>query len=273
MARPTLRALPATLAAGVALSLGAGIGVAAPVVGSETTFAWDGGLPGATYDWELRAADGSVVNSSPDSVTNTETTVGPFEPGTYSFRVRLAGDLPGAWIVLDPPHVVEGPGVPTPVTTPTPTPPQESTTVVKTARTLVLTRPPVYRANLIRPRKGNKVKSKKPLVKWIDRKKATAYNVQLWELRGKKARKVWSSFPRIKKTRIPASKTKPGRRYIVRVWPYRPGTGFTKRPLAMSYFDRFSLANRGIKSNKFTVNWQSEPDVPSSIEVETVFTS
>lgn len=65
----------------------------------------------------------------------------------------------------------------------------------------------------------------------------TLYNVQVFEIRGRRVVKVKSAFSRNTQWRVPPRTLKKGRRYAWRVWPYRGLRGYTKKPLGISYFD------------------------------------
>jgi hypothetical protein len=70
------------------------------------------------------------------------------------------------------------------------------------------------------------------------------YNVQIFSATG---RKVVSAFPRSRAFPVPARRLAPGRRYVWRVWPYTRAHGYTKRPLAISWF---AIASRTVLAQR-----------------------
>ena len=151
-------------------------------------------------------------------------------PGTFTFTVRARDDagnetvrqaryevLPGPVTVLSPPVAVTPPAA------------------VAAPAVRRVTRPRTLNAPRLKPRAGARVSSR-PLLRWRAHSRARLYNVQVFRLRGTKATKVLSAFPRTTRLRVPAARLAPGARYVWRVWPYLAG-GYPDRPLGLSYFD------------------------------------
>ena len=105
-------------------------------------------------------------------------------------------------------------------------------------------RPRTLNARRLLPRAGARVLTRRPLLRWRAHSSAQLYNVQLFRLRGAKATKVLSAFPRTNRFRVPAKRIAPGDRYVWRVWPYL-ATGYPDRPLGLSYFDARRRAAAG----------------------------
>ena len=145
--------------------------------------------------------------------------------GTSIFTVRAVDDAGNETIRQAWYEVVPGPAtVPSPRTAATP---PVVTRVI---------RPKTLHARRLTPRAGARVSTRRPLLRWRAHPRARFYNVQLFRLRGAKATKVLSVFPRTTRFRVPAKRIAPGGRYVWRVWPYL-ATGYPDRPLGLSYFD------------------------------------
>jgi Big-like domain-containing protein len=99
-------------------------------------------------------------------------------------------------------------------------------------------KPRTYRARLLRPRAGAKLRTLRPTLHWRGKpKKATLSNLQIFLIpRRGKPHKVHSAFPKGTAYRVPAKVLKPGQRYLWRVWPYMTNH-YAKRQLATSWFD------------------------------------
>ncbi|WP_217914897.1 hypothetical protein [Miltoncostaea marina] len=99
-------------------------------------------------------------------------------------------------------------------------------------------RPALLRARALRPAAGRTVRTLRPTLRWLRRHRmARLYNVQVYELRRGRVRKVLTAFPRRNAYRVPKGKLRAGRRYVWRVWPYLGTKGYAKAPVGVSYFD------------------------------------
>jgi hypothetical protein len=99
--------------------------------------------------------------------------------------------------------------------------------------------------HLLRPAAGTVLGGLQPTLRWRGGPaRADLYNVQIFGATGVK---VMSVFPSSRAFRLPPRRLAPGRRYVWRVWPYSRAHGYTKKPLALSWFatpSRTALAQR-----------------------------
>jgi hypothetical protein len=189
-------------------------------------FSWQGEA-GGTYLWRV-VNDSGIVERGPIAVNATQATVGPLGPGTYLFQVRqrdAAGNL-GPWSGSER-FTITVPGG------------AASTGAVKlTPRRAGPPRPIVQNARRLKPRMGVRIPTLRPVLQWRRGPRfTTLYNVQVFEIRGRRVVKVRSAFTRNTQWRVPPRTLKKGTRYAWRVWPYRGLRGYTKKPLGISYFD------------------------------------
>lgn len=136
---------------------------------------------------------------------------------------------------------------PTPVT-PTPTPsgaPAPPIAVPPRHPVSPVARRFLVGRHLLSPPPGKVLGGLRPTLRWRGGPaRVDLYNVQIFSATG---RKVVSAFPRSRTLPVPAKRLAPGRRYVWRVWPYTRAHGYTKRPLAISWFataSRTVLAQR-----------------------------
>lgn len=109
-------------------------------------------------------------------------------------------------------------------------------------------RPASFNARALRPRAGVKLTYLRPVLRWTRGPRTTRlYNVQVFEIRGRKVRKVLTAFPRTTRYRVPAGKLRRDRRYVWRVWPYAAGR-YTAKPKGVSYFDIRPAPRRAARS-------------------------
>ena len=88
--------------------------------------------------------------------------------------------------------------------------------------------------HLLSPAPGTLLGGLQPTLRWRGGPaRVDLYNVQIFSATGQK---VVSAFPRRRSFRVPAKRLAPGRRYVWRVWPYARGHGYTRKPLALSWF-------------------------------------
>lgn len=88
--------------------------------------------------------------------------------------------------------------------------------------------------HLLSPAPGKVLGGLQPTLRWRGGPaRIDLYNVQIFSATGQK---VVSAFPRSRSFRVPAKRLAPGRRYVWRVWPYTRGHGYTRRPMAISWF-------------------------------------
>jgi hypothetical protein len=88
------------------------------------------------------------------------------------------------------------------------------------------------------PRRGAKIRARRPTLRWRAGPKGTRlYNVQIFVVgKNKSLKKVRSAFPKKRRFTIPKrAALKKGSCYVWRVWPYR-GSSFTSKPLGVSHF-------------------------------------
>ena len=87
---------------------------------------------------------------------------------------------------------------------------------------------------LLTPAAGTVLGGLQPTLRWRGGPaRVGLYNVQIFSATGQK---VVSAFPRTRSFRVAARRLAPGRRYVWRVWPYIRGHGYTRRPMAISWF-------------------------------------
>jgi hypothetical protein len=150
--------------------------------------------------------------------------------GTFTFPVRAVDDAGNETVGEGRYEVVAATGTVL-------TPPVATTPVVVTPPAVTrVTRPRTLHARRLLPRAGARLATRRPLLRWRAHSSAQLYNVQVFRLRGAKATKVLSAFPRSTRFRVPAKKIASGDRYLWRVWPYL-AKGYPERPLGLSYFD------------------------------------
>lgn len=194
-----------------------------PVV--SPPFAWQG-EPGGTYLWRM-VTEGGTVERGPIAVNATSVGAGPVGPGTYLFQVRqrdAAGNL-GPWSAAERVTVTVAGG-------------SGSNAVKLTPPRTGKARPVVLYPRRLRPRAGVRIPTLRPVLQWRRGPRFTMlYNVQVFEIRGRRVVKVKSAFSRNTQWRVPPRTLKKGRRYAWRVWPYRGLRGYTRKPLGISYFD------------------------------------
>ena len=159
--------------------------------------------------------------------------------GSATFTVRATDDV-GNQAIKIVYYVVRGPTQPTPVGSAVLPSAPVSLVQTPTVGTTAAPRPQPYRprtlnARALRPRVGVRLPTRRPLLRWPARKGARLYNVQIFRLRGTRATKVVSMFPRRHRLRVPAGRLAYGKTYFWRVWPYVRGK-YTSRPLGLSYF-------------------------------------
>ena len=157
--------------------------------------------------------------------------------GSATFTVRATDDV-GNQAIRIVYYVVRGPTQPTPVGSAVL--PSAPVSLVQTPTVGTTAAPRPYRprtlnARALRPRVGVRLPTRRPLLRWPGRKGARLYNVQIFRLRGTRATKVVSMFPRRHRLRVPARQLAYGKTYFWRVWPYVRGK-YTSRPLGLSYF-------------------------------------
>ena len=191
-----------------------------PTTSISPEFAWVG-EPDSSFRWQvLNAVGGSA--QSPVETPLGSTIVGPFTPGSYTFRVSQidpAGNVSGA---ATDPFTIAG-AVIAAVTKPT------------------VAKLPAVRASRLRPKAYRTVMTRRPTLRWTKGPRGTRlYNVQVFRAGRKgtsstKVTKVFSRFPRARHVHLPARKIRPGYCYVWRVWPYVK-KGFTKKPLGVSNF-------------------------------------
>lgn len=190
-------------------------------------FSWQG-EPGGTYLWRV-VNDSGIVERGPIAVNATQVSVGPLGPGTYLFQVRqrdAAGNL-GPWSGPERFTVTVAGGSTA-----------SSGPIKLTPRRAGPPRPIVQNARRLKPRVGVRIPTLRPVLQWQRGPRfTTLYNVQVFEIRGRRVVKVRSAFSRNTQWRVPPRTLKKGTRYAWRVWPYRGLRGYTKKPLGISYFD------------------------------------
>ncbi len=189
-----------------------------PSVGVTPTFSWSGGEAGATMWWRVIGAGGAILQG-PASTSGTSAAPASLPAGSYSFEARQVDAVgnPGPW-ATEPFAILAAPAAPP---------------AAAAATTL-----PSSRWRKLKPRRGAKIRSRRPTLRWAAGPKGTRlYNVQIFVVGKNNAlRKVRTAFP--KKRRFTPSKRaalKRGSCYVWRVWPYR-GSSFTSRPLGVSHF-------------------------------------
>ncbi len=197
----------------------------ASTTSASPQFAWQG-EPGGTYLWRM-VTEGGTVERGPIAVNATSVGAGPVGPGTYLFQVRqrdAAGNL-GPWSAAERVTVTVAGG-------------SASGAVRLTPPASGKPRPVVLHPRRLKPRVGVRIPTLRPVLQWQRGPRFTMlYNVQIFEIRGRRVVKVKSAFSRNTQWRIPPRTLKKGRRYAWRVWPYRGLRGYTKKPLGISYFD------------------------------------
>lgn len=150
--------------------------------------------------------------------------------GTFTFPVRAVDDAGNQTVREGRYEVVAGAGTVL-------SPPVATAPVVVTPPAVTrVARPKTLHARRLLPRAGARLGTRRPLLRWRAHSSAQLYNVQVFRLRGAKATKVLSAFPRSTRFRVPAKKIAAGDRYVWRVWPYL-AKGYPDRPLGLSYFD------------------------------------
>ena len=88
--------------------------------------------------------------------------------------------------------------------------------------------------HLLRPAAGTVLGGLQPTLRWRGGPaRADLYNVQIFSATGVK---VLSAFPSSRAFRLPPRRLAPWRRYVWRVWPYSRAHGYTRKPLALSWF-------------------------------------
>ena len=188
-------------------------------------FAWQG-EPGGTYLWRM-VTEGGTVERGPIAVNATSVGAGPVGPGTYLFQVRqrdAAGNL-GPWSGPERVTVTVAGG-------------SSSSGVKLTPPKSGRPRPVILYPRRLKPRAGVRIPTLRPVLQWRRGPRFTMlYNVQVFEIRGRRVVKVKSAFSRNTQWRVPPRTLKKGKRYAWRVWPYRGLRGYTKKPLGISYFD------------------------------------
>ncbi len=148
-------------------------------------------------------------------------------PGTVGFRVTAEDDA-GNEATVNADYAVLAP--------PPPPAPTTAAADVVPPRPAPLVAPATINARVLHPRRGATIATRRPLLRWPGLERARLYNLQVFRLRGSKAVKVLSAFPRVTRYRVPPKKIAFGDRYVWRVWPYL-ATGYPKRPLGLSFFD------------------------------------
>ncbi len=159
-------------------------------------------------------------------------------PGDKDFRVlatddagnTAAGDA-GYGVVAPGPPPAETSGGPPPLAPPAPEPAREPAA------------PSTINAKRLRPARGAAIATLRPVFRWPRLDRARFYNLQVFRLKGSKAVKVFSVFPRGTSYRVPPRRLGHGARYVWRLWPYVSG-GYTRRPLGLSFFDVRSAPGR-----------------------------
>lgn len=184
---------------------------------------FDGLEPGASATWRVIGVGGSVL-LGPAGPTRGPVQVDALPAGAYVFEARqtdAAGNA-GAWAAR--PFAVD------------PEPPAPVQRVSAAGGRL-----PRLNAGRLRPAAGRTISTRRPLLSW-KRQPGHAiprlYNVQVFRVArtGTALTKVFSSFPRGKRLRIPRrAALTPGACYVWRVWPYS-GRRYTKNPLGVSHF-------------------------------------
>lgn len=172
-------------------------------------------LPAGAVQWYVRTVD----NAGNDAVSATSTV-------TIDPTARSQSPDPPAAIGRQP----SGSAAPA-VTPPAPV-------VTRPSGRRKVARPASYNARALRPRKGVRLGYLRPVLRWKRGPRTTRlYNVQVFEIRGRRVRKVLTTFPRGTRYRVPPGKLRRDRRYVWRVWPYVTSRGYTRRPIGVSYFD------------------------------------
>jgi len=83
------------------------------------------------------------------------------------------------------------------------------------------------------PPDGRRVRTLRPVLRWIGRPAGTTlFNLQIFDGR----RKVHSAFPKGNRYKVPPGVLRHARRYVWRVWPFRGRLGYAIRPLGVSAF-------------------------------------
>jgi hypothetical protein len=214
---------------------------AAPIATNDTrpTFGWEAAETGGTFNWE-------IVGTSLSGSTAAATVQTPqaLALGDYGFRVRqtTTGGLAGAWSATASFSVIPAPpvgtaGGPTVGSPAGPTVPNIGTPP-KTRSGL-----PTRNAILLKPGAGALI-SRTPVLTWKRTRGASAYNLQLFRVLGKKYVKVISTFPRSNRYKMP-KRLAAGSTFVWRVWPYFASTRkYSKKPLGVSWFDTTRTSQR-----------------------------
>jgi len=157
--------------------------------------------------------------------------------GPGNARDRAAPPPPAAAAPPTTPAAPAAPQVPVAPAPPVAAPPARPTSPVA-PRFLV-------GRHLLLPAAGTVLGGLQPTLRWRGGPaRADLYNVQIFSAAGVK---VMSAFPSARALRLPPRRLAPGRRYLWRVWPYTRAHGYTKKPLALSWFatpSRAVLAQR-----------------------------
>lgn len=189
-----------------------------PSVGATPAFSWSGLEAGATAWWRVIGAGGTILQG-PASTGGTSASPTALPAGSYSFEARQVDALgnPGPW-ATEPFAILAAPAAP-PATT--------GAAALPSANWRKLT-----------PRRGAKIRSTRPTLRWAAGPKGTRlYNVQIFLVgKGNALKKVRSAFPKRRSFTLPRrAALKKGSCYVWRVWPYR-GSSFTSTPLGVSHF-------------------------------------
>ncbi|HET6691485.1 MAG TPA: hypothetical protein VFG74_11545, partial [Miltoncostaeaceae bacterium] len=183
-------------------------------------FAWTT-EPGASSRWAVLDPGGRGVRGPADTPTARATIAG-LGGGAYTFHVQQIDAAGNASPPADEAFSVGGPAAPP----------------AATRRASVL---PAQNAGRLRPRKGARLLTVRPTLRWRKGPASTAlYNVQMFRVAGAgrspRLVKVLSAFPKGTVLVVPRSVTKAGSCYVWRVWPYTRSKRFTAKPLGISNF-------------------------------------
>ena len=184
-----------------------------PTLNASPTFAWSGVEPGAKVAWQVIGVGGNTVRG-PVVTANGSARVGPLPQGSFLFQVRQTDAAGNSSEWRSEPFAV-APGA----------------TVTGGPRL------PSRNAKALTPRRGARLTTSRPLLRWKASAKARLYNVQIFRVASKgRLAKIRSVFPRGNRFRLSKRRQLPrGACYVWRVWPYM-GRSFTKKPLGVSNF-------------------------------------
>lgn len=188
-------------------------------------FSWTGPEPDINYSWSV-SKDGKVVQG-PVTTAGGQANLKPLVAGTYQFSVTSKDLAANTGPAVKVPFVIEGAPAPAPKIAVKTTGTKQKSLVIRTRN-----------VGKLGPKVGRTLTTRNPTLTWKKTTKDTVlYNLQVFAVKGNKLVKVYSTFPKGTRFRVPNRRLGFGQTYVWQVFAYRgPAKGYLAKPIGISWF-------------------------------------